>query len=212
MLNTSEVLGIVNVQRHEYWSGTSYFEALVLTRDRVIVVRNGVSGGILLYKQGSATLALGGARVLTKRLIGRSPEELLNTSKDNYAIPMSEIERVELKNIAWGTYINIITRGKKRRWTANGLAGQEKTRFSEYEEVFRPVFADKLTVSSRFARFAKVKYLALLSPAIIMFCGIMWFLLPGGWIAIVAILIMMLVGGVVGILLQHRFNKQLREA
>jgi hypothetical protein len=210
VLITSEVLGIANVQRQEWLTGVSYFEALVLTKDRVIVVRNGEGGGVLMYGS-STTLGRGRARVQTKRLIGRSPEELLNASEDNYAIPVSEIERVELKKFWGGAFINIITREKKRRWGADGLAGQEKTRFSEYEEVFRPVFPDRLTVSTRFA---SVKLLAVASPVIVGACWLFWFLFsaPGGWVFAVAIMIIMLVAVAVSLLFQRHFNKQFREA
>jgi hypothetical protein len=97
VLEISEVIGILNVLRQELLTGVSYYEALVLTKDLLIVVRHGEGGGVLLYGGRRGTLPFGKAKLLTKRLIGRSQEELLKDSKDNYAIPVSSIEKVELK-------------------------------------------------------------------------------------------------------------------
>jgi len=210
MLNTSEVIGILNVQRQEWLTGVSYYEALVLTKDLLIVVKHGEGGGILLYGGRRGTLPFGKAKVLTSRLIGHSPEELLNASKDNYAIPVSAIEKVELKKfMRRSASINITTSARKIHWLSNGLAGKEKTQFSEYEEVFRRVFADKLAVSTGYAN---AKVLALLTPLIVGICLLFALMLSvGHWGFVVVLMAMILVPGAIVAVVQRYYNKQLRE-
>jgi hypothetical protein len=207
----SEVLGIVNALRQDYWTGASYFEALVFAKDRVIVVRHGQCGSYLMRAGARMMSGWGRARIQTKLLIGRSPEELLNASEDNYAIPIAEIERVELKKIGVGAFVNIITREKKRGWAMQGLAGEEKTWFREYENLLRPVFNDRLVILKSYA---SVKAFALALPLIVGTCLLLWYFLstPEGWVFAVVLLVMLVGAVVAGLLVQLYFNKQLREA
>jgi len=79
------------------WGGAKKF-ALVFTSDRLIVAK---LAGFLTLLGG----ALGGIGGLYDRMASKKPEELagmtiediLKTDKDNYAIPYSEIVKVEMK-------------------------------------------------------------------------------------------------------------------
>ena len=77
-----------------------------------------------------------------------SMEDVLKADKNNYAIPDSDITKVELKKYVRGTKLNIKTSKKygKTKWYAGGAW---KDVGEKYENMLRPIFGDKLSVKKQ---------------------------------------------------------------
>lgn len=124
-------------------------EILFFTSARTIVARAG-SGGIgMMFGAVGATAEA----VITARKVKKiekehhkfSVEDILKADKNNYGIPNSEIEKVELKKFGRGAKLHIKTRKKygKTKWYARGAW---KDVGEKYENMLRPIFGDRLSV------------------------------------------------------------------
>ena len=140
------VLGVIGVHRTGGWTVSQIFEALILTDDRVIVVRT-AKGGEFGWGVGNVISAWYKAGAQEEKLAGLSPEELQNADEDNYNIPYSRIKKVELKKFGLGAFVNIITDDKKYKWAARGIPGQKHPRIGDFEKILQPIFADRLSVT-----------------------------------------------------------------
>jgi hypothetical protein len=111
-----EAVGFIGVIRRTLIR--SIFESLYFTDDKVIVLRVG-QAGFMGYGVGDVILGWYGARDQDKHLAKLSAEEALRSNENNYAIPFSEITRVELRK--WGRG-GIITTKTKSKEISMGLA------------------------------------------------------------------------------------------
>ncbi|UCB60990.1 MAG: hypothetical protein JSW72_02745 [Candidatus Bathyarchaeota archaeon] len=80
-----------------------------------------------------------------------TPEKLLKTDKNNFALLNSEIKQIELKKFLRVTRIHITTQRKKYKWnlhtyTPKGIKTSIAAELNDYENMLRPVFRDKLSV------------------------------------------------------------------
>ena len=146
---SEKVLGIIRVFRPAF--ARQIYEDLFLTPDRVIVARtSGGIGGMLFGAVGGAIEGVISAYREKKKEKGYLElplEDVLKADKNNFAIPKSEITKVELKKFGRGAKINIITSKKKHKWYAAGLIPEKKgVKLEDYENILRPVFGDKLSV------------------------------------------------------------------
>jgi hypothetical protein len=146
LIMNAEVLGIIGVHRTGGWTVSQIFEALCLMDDRVVVART-AKGGAFGWGVGNAIAAWYKAGAQEQKLDNLTAEQLLNSNEDNYAIPYSEIKKVELKKFGLGAFINIITDEKKYQWSARGIPGNKNPRIEDFEKILRPVFGGRLAVS-----------------------------------------------------------------
>lgn len=163
---SEKVLGIVKVAR-PYWGWNIFewssfiHEQLVFTSDRVLVIRKWseyMGGGV------GATDVIDGLtgvafdaiktseskrRMLERERHVRTLEELLRADKHNFAIPNSEIRKIELKS---RFRFHITTNKEKHKWYASPHPysttekGKEIKYPADYENMLRPTFGDKLSV------------------------------------------------------------------
>jgi hypothetical protein len=74
-------------------------------------------------------------------------ESVLTADEKNFAIPNSEITKVELRKRWVGVELNILAREKEHKSLVTGLIPEKKkTKIEDYEKLLRPVFGDKLSV------------------------------------------------------------------
>jgi hypothetical protein len=144
---SSRVLGVIGVRRTAGWTFSQIFEALILTDDKVIVMRT-AEGGYFGWGVGNVISAWYRAGDQEEQLARVSSEELLSLINENdYEIPYSRIKKVELKKFGLGAFITIVTDEKKEKWAARGIPSKKKARFEDFENILLPIFADKLSVS-----------------------------------------------------------------
>ena len=153
---SGKVLGIIPVRRPSF--ARTIGETLYFTSDRVIVARTYSSGLKGMIPGVGVAITLKDARKAEKKAEGilELPEGILKAHKDNYAIPNSEITKVELKKYGkYGAKIHITTSKKKHKWyhLQYGETKEGKTiklEFREYssdlENILRQAFGDKLSV------------------------------------------------------------------
>jgi len=76
------------------------------------------------------------------RLRGMSAEAILKADKSNFAIPYSEITRVEMKKFGTRRIMRILTDTKEHKFVVN------RDRFDEYVNIVRSILPDKISVLS----------------------------------------------------------------
>lgn len=117
-------------------------KALYFTSNRVIVAK---LGGQALSMAFGVFGALAESRMRAKKkeqLSKLSPESVLTADKKNFAIPYSEITKVEFFKKMLGRKIRIIAGAKKHEF---GLSKPKE--LESYVNSLRPILADKLVVS-----------------------------------------------------------------
>jgi hypothetical protein len=145
---TEELLEIIRVV------GTGFapaHEDLFLTKDKVIIARlgggrqyiiGGIVMGILIDEK-------------DKEVRKISAEDILKADKNNYAIPYSEITKVELKKNHGIVSFQIQTKEKKRNWYALGIHEKDgaedkdviKLQLFDFEKRLRPILGGKLSIT-----------------------------------------------------------------
>jgi len=146
---SEKVLGIIRVNRPAF--ARTITETLFFTPDRVIVARtSGGFGGMLFGVIGAgieAAITARKGKKKEKEYLELSLESVLKADKNNFAIPNSEVTKIELKS---RRRFHITTSKKKHEWYAGPILPEEKgkkVRYPEdYEDILRPVFGDKLSV------------------------------------------------------------------
>jgi hypothetical protein len=124
---------------------TKQAKVLYFTSSRVIVANIKAGGGL-----GLAFGALGGlaeARMQAKKkeqLSKVSPESILTADRKNFAIPYADINEVELRKKLMGRREIRLTTGAAKYDFDLGKAKE----FEKYLNTLRPIFGDKLIVSS----------------------------------------------------------------
>lgn len=126
---------------------TKQAKVLYFTSSRVIVANIKAGGGLGL---GLAFGALGGlveARMQAKKkeqLSKVSPESILTADKKNFAIPYADINEVELRKKLMGRREIRLTTGAAKY----DFDLRKAKEFEKYLNTLRPIFGDKLIVSS----------------------------------------------------------------
>jgi hypothetical protein len=162
---SEKVLGAIKVNR-PYW-GWNIFEwssiineELVFTSDRVLVIRKwseyvGGSVGatdVVTALMGAVSDAIETSeskrRMWEREKQIRTLKELLKADKNNYAIPNTAIQKIEIKS---RKRFHITTTNEKHKWYLTPKK-TEWTKSSIHEDVrnleniLRPIFGDKLSV------------------------------------------------------------------
>ena len=128
-------------------------ELLFLTPDRVVVancIEKSRLGDFLnaflgSYVRSSDTYIH--SKKKEKEYLELPLESVLTADEKNFAIPNSEITKVELKKMRVGVELNIITGKKEHKSWAKGLIPEKKkAKIEDYEKLLRPIFGDKLSV------------------------------------------------------------------
>lgn len=161
---SEKVLGIIRVMRlppHPFARQTTpVYDDLFLTSDRVIVARV-TGGGYTTIKEEVISIFLGGTGITSDIIISAKKaekesrealekehlelplEDVLKADKHNFAIPKSDITKVELKSRMRAKVINIITNKKKHNWY---LFLKKGVKLEDYENIIRQAFPNKLSV------------------------------------------------------------------
>ena len=93
-------------------------------------------------------IAMYNARAEEETFASLSPEQLLRENENNFEIPYSEIESVELKKIGLGGNIKNTTTAKDQyKWNMTMLVGNRKWRFNDIKQTLQPIFNEKLVIS-----------------------------------------------------------------
>jgi len=146
---SEKIFGIIEANRPAFMR--TIRETLFFTSDKVIVARTSGSSGVMFGAIGAIYDSITTTKKAEK-MLELPLEDVLKAHKDNYAIPNSEITRVELKS---RMRLNIITSKDKHKWYGGGLSRdlilpekkEKKVRYPEdYGNMLRPIFGDKLSV------------------------------------------------------------------
>ena len=152
---SEKVLGIIRLMRYSFTRHIIY-EHLFITPDRVIVAR--AAAGPPWFTPPVIDLAMDFYNIFYKSKKAEKGylelplEDVLKADKNNYAIPNSEIIKVELKKWGGGSKINITTNKKTHKWFAAGLISDPEDyenilyKFEDYENILQLAFLDKLSV------------------------------------------------------------------
>jgi len=109
------------------WARFEIYETLYFTKAKLVVARS--------------------ERSQAREMSNQAPEQLmLNGGKNVFAIPYSEVERVELKKSIRSTQIKL-HRGKvKYQWNLQFMQGNEFLTLDDIKRLLQPIFAWKLDV------------------------------------------------------------------
>jgi len=170
---SEKVLGVIWVMRLRARDlGRWLMEVLVITSNRVFVMKAGKSHrGVAGWSYTSAfDVLMAGVFSLseeyeTRKKLRKSEklletitdlEEFLKADKHNFAIPNSEITKVELKKGWTGVKLNITTNKKKFKWYAKSLglsspspsttAPEHGVKLEDFENILQRIFPDKMSV------------------------------------------------------------------
>lgn len=164
---SEKVLGILRAKRWVFSIRPYVSEFLLFTLDRLIVVRQ--SAKLPYYTLGATHTDATG--ILAELLKTVKVEEILKSDKHNFAIPNSEITKIELTKscgeadavyprgytgsnidkLRWSLkWINldVITSRKKYKWNDLDIPEKKDVELEDYENMLRPVFDDKLSVKT----------------------------------------------------------------
>lgn len=149
-----EVLGVQPLQRPAL--ARTITETLFITPDRIVVARTsggkgGVIGGLL---GGAIGGAVGGvmqardAKKKTEQYSQISLESILKADKNNYAIPNTDVEKIEIKS---RNRFHITTTKEQHKWylspkEAGWTTSSIKEDIKNLENILRPIFGDRLSV------------------------------------------------------------------
>lgn len=176
---SEKVSGIIISIKRRKWGGETVNDGLLITPDRVIVARlpevtlsgGGHSGSIVLDIIESVRRERAHERTkrefeeAVERLKFSKVEDILQDNNHNFAIPNSEITKVELKKLYLpftkklrGAQIVIVTNKEKFKWGVSSptlICASVSTKIDEEEvprlvedceNILRRVFGDKLSV------------------------------------------------------------------
>jgi len=166
---SGKVLGILRAKRSVFSIPPTVHEFLLFTPERVVVVRQ--SAKLLPYPTVGAQADVSG--MLVEFLKTMKVEDVLRSDKHNFAIPLSEIKKVELtkwviprgffemevyprgatgsdvdkleKSHGW-IELSIITSEKKHQWKDLEIPKKKPLEFEDCQNILRPIFGDKLSV------------------------------------------------------------------
>jgi len=117
-------------------------KGLYFTSNRVIIAK---LGGQALSMAFGVFGALAESRMRAKKkeqLSKLSPESILTADKKNFAIPYTEVTKVELFKKMLGRKVRITVGAKKHEFSLS-----KPKEFENYVNVLQPLLGDKLTVS-----------------------------------------------------------------
>ncbi len=147
---SEKVLYTINLNRPAF--ARMVRETLFVTPDRLIVAKTSGKGFGVMFGAGGALydqlVTEKKAKEKGEKLAEISPEDILKSDENNYAIPNADIQKIEVKSRA---RFHITTTKKKHKWYL--LAKKmEWTKTSIHEDIenleniLRPIFGDKLSV------------------------------------------------------------------
>jgi len=117
-------------------------KVLYITSNRLIIAK---LGGQALSMAFGVFGALAESRMRAKKkeqLSKLSPESVLTANKKNFAIPYTDVTKVEMSKGFLGQKITITVGAKKHKF-----APSKRKEFDDYVNVLQPLLGDKLTVS-----------------------------------------------------------------
>ena len=166
---SGKVLGILRAKRSVFSIPPTVHEFLLFTRERVVVVRQSTK----LFPYPTAGTHTNVSDMFVEFLKTMKVEDVLRSAKHNFAIPHSEITKVELtkwviprgffemevyprgatgsdvvkleKSHGW-VELSIITSEKKYQWKDLEIPKKKPIEFEDCQNMLRPVFGDKLSV------------------------------------------------------------------
>jgi len=166
---SGKVSGILRAKRSVFSIPPTVHEFLLFTPERVVVARKSTG----LYPYPTAGVHANVSDLLVEFLKTMKVEDVLRSDKRNFAIPLSEIKKVELtkwviprgffemevyprgatgsdvdkleKSHGW-VELSIITSEKKYQWKDLEIPEKKPTEFGDCQNMLRPIFGDKLSV------------------------------------------------------------------
>ncbi len=143
---SEQVLGVIRLKNPKL--GRSKFEAMFLTKDKIIVapvcsgegVIGGLVGGIIYVWLDEKR-----ARPIIDE-VAKSPLNELLSQEGTYSIPLSEIKKVELFKmpLSGEIYLRIDCEGKKHVWLCEGIPDVKKSKYEDYKKILQQEFGGML--------------------------------------------------------------------
>lgn len=144
---SKKVLGIFKARRFVFSIPPYVSELLLFSQDRVVVIRRVSKPSFLAASPHTEKSA-----ILAEFLKTMDVGNILRSDKHNFAIPNSEITKVELKKsyIDMDTWLDfsILTSKQRYKWNALNLPQKKDAELRDYEGILRPIFGDRLAVRS----------------------------------------------------------------
>jgi len=147
---SEKILGVIGNTEGKGKGRTMKRWFLIFASDKVIALKMSGTLGLALSSLSGILAELERADVkrrikkMEREVKQSSLEELIKADKDNFTIPYSDIERVEMSKggLLSPTRIRFLTAGKT--YSFNLL---ERKRFGEYVDLIRTIFPEKIHVS-----------------------------------------------------------------
>jgi hypothetical protein len=143
---SEQVLGVIRLKNPKI--GRSKFEAMFLTKDKIIVAPvcsgAGVIGG---FAGGIIYTWLDEKRARPKiDEAAKSPLNELLSQEGTYSIPLSEIKNVELMKLPLSgeIFLRIDYEGKKHVWICEGIPEVKKSKYDDYKKMLQLAFGGML--------------------------------------------------------------------
>ena len=147
MSKNNKPQGIIGVWRTIGWTRRQIYEALYFASDKVIVART-ATGFRMSWGVGDSIKGWHKAKEQEEKIENFSVEDILNAGQNNFAISYDTIEKVELKKFGKGAFINMIANERTYHWTVRGIPGIKNPKIEDLEKILRPIFQEKLVLSS----------------------------------------------------------------
>ncbi len=135
-------LGIIGVIRFVGLTRLPLYESLYFASDKVIVART-ATGARAGYGVGNAVTGYYSARAQEENMENLTAEEVLSSDANNFAIPYSQVESVELKKFLGAVKIEMTAKGEKYKWSVRAIPHKEKVSLADVEKILRPIFGEK---------------------------------------------------------------------
>jgi hypothetical protein len=147
---TEQVLGVLRLKKASL--GRSKFEAMFLTKDRVVVApvcsgtMPGLIGGVIGGAVGAVIYMTAEQNKAKPKIdaVAKSPlNELLN-QEGTYSIPLSEIKKVELIKVFGDVIFKIYCEKNKHEWICQGIPEVKKSNYEDYKKMLLQEFGGLL--------------------------------------------------------------------
>jgi hypothetical protein len=145
----SKALGVITGSR--YVRITQVFEALYFAKDKVIVAGLALGFHLGAKSKLEPMIAWSIAREQKDVIGDKSEEVVLSGDKNNFAIPYSEVEKVEIKKYGAAALLYIFTKEKKYKWAVNGVSGKQQVKVDEIFYFLQPIFQEKVEIKKFFS-------------------------------------------------------------
>ncbi len=143
-----KALGIIGVIRFVGWTRLQLYETLYFSSDKLIVSRT-ATGSRADYGAINAVTGYYTAKAQEETMENLSPEEILSSDENNFALPYNQIDAVILKKFLGAVQVTIRSNGEKYKWSVRGLPHSDRFTLENVVENFASDISGETRSSGR---------------------------------------------------------------